>query len=195
MTANRHRLRPGTSKFNGSDPKPQSAAETTLEVGEDGRVDPDVIPLSELVAGGDTEPAADAGEHDGRARPRKTPCASCPYRTGVASGIWHPEEYEKLVRYDGETFEQPVQTFMCHQGEGDVCSGWLGHADPSELLAVRIGIMRGDLHPECADYTTDVPLFSSGAEAADHGLRDLQEPGEKAISTIDKLVRLRNLET
>ncbi|KQO98930.1 DUF6283 family protein [Leifsonia sp. Leaf264] len=132
-------------------------------------------------------------DHDGGAHPRPTPCASCPYRRSAPSGVWHGEEYAKLPRYDGETFEQPIAAFMCHHGAGDVCSGWLGHADPTQLLAVRLGIMHGNLHPDCADYTTTVPLFPTGAAAAEHGLAELREPGGRAQDTIDKLVKLRQL--
>ena len=125
--------------------------------------------------------------------PRPRPCASCPYRRSVASGVWHPDEYEKLPRYDRETFDQPVEAFMCHQGDDrHVCSGWLGHAEPSELLAVRIGIMQGHLDRSCAEYETDVPLFASGQEACDHGLRDVLDPSEAAIETIEKVVRVRD---
>lgn len=123
------------------------------------------------------------------ARPRKTPCASCPYRKNVPSGIWHEDEYAKLERYDAETFDQPVTTFMCHQGCGSVCSGWLGHADPTELLAVRIGIIGGSLDESCAEYSTDVPLFASGAEAAAHGRSEISAPSERAATVIAKIIR------
>lgn len=126
--------------------------------------------------------------------PRRTPCASCPYRRSVPSGIWAEEEYEKLRRYDGETHEQTaLAVFNCHQGAGEVCSGWLGHRDPADLLAVRIGVMAGDVDPSCAEYTTDVPLFASGAEAADHGCRELTAPTELARQAITKITRTRSI--
>lgn len=128
------------------------------------------------------------------ATPRKRPCASCPYRTEVAAGIWHEDEYDKLPRYDAETFAQPTQVFMCHQKNGqDVCSGWLGHTDPSQLLAVRIGILDGRVDPACADYQTDVNLFASGAEAAAHGKAGITEPSEGAAAAISKLIRSRGI--
>jgi hypothetical protein len=37
-------------------------------------------------------------------------------------------------------------------------------------------------------YTTDVPLFASGAEAAAHGMRDYEHPGERAEATIRKII-------
>lgn len=125
--------------------------------------------------------------------PRKTPCASCPYRKSVPSGIWDTSEYEKLPRYDGETFEQTaIAVFMCHQGCGDVCAGWLGHRDPEELLAVRLGLIRGELDERSLSYTTEVPLFTSGAEAAAHGLAELDAPGTDAELVITKIVRKRS---
>lgn len=127
------------------------------------------------------------------AKPRKRPCASCPYRRAVPSGVWHEDEYAKLPRYDGETFEQSPQAFLCHQGEGDVCAGWLGHGDPTQLLAVRMGVSAGSLDPACFDYTTTVPLFASGAEAAEHGTRDIEAPDDRAEATIEKIVRKRGL--
>lgn len=125
------------------------------------------------------------------ARPRKNPCSSCPYRTRVASGIWDESEYAKLPAYDGEIHEQTTTAvFMCHQQDGCVCSGWLGHREhPEDMLAVRLGIIRGALDQSCLDYTTDVPLFGSGAEAAAHGMKHFLEPREDARSVIDKITR------
>jgi hypothetical protein len=123
--------------------------------------------------------------------PRNTPCASCPYRQGVPSGIWGEEEYSKLPRYDGDMSGQPAQAFACHHSDGKICAGWLGHRDPSDLLAVRFGIIRGDLAPECAEYSTDVPLFPTGQAAADHGMQEIRNPSEDAQDAIVKIVRIR----
>lgn len=126
-------------------------------------------------------------------KPRKRPCASCPYRKNAPSGVWDVEEYEKLPRYDGQIADQQSQrVFNCHHDDGAVCAGWLGHRDPNELLAVRVALVRGDLDGEALEYTTDVPLFASGAEAARHGLRDIDRPGDRAMSTMDKIQRLRD---
>lgn len=125
-------------------------------------------------------------------RPRKSPCASCPYRRGVPSGIWDKTEYQKLPAYEGEIHEQTsIAVFSCHQpGEGSVCSGWLGHREyPEDILAVRLGIIRGALDNSCLEYTTDVPLFESGAEAAAHGMKHFQDPRADARSVIDKITR------
>jgi hypothetical protein len=124
--------------------------------------------------------------------PRKNPCASCPYRSQVASGIWDESEYAKLPAYDGEMHEQAsIAVFMCHQpDEGDVCSGWLGHREyPEDMLAVRLGIIRGVLDESCLEYSTDVPLFGSGAEVAEHGMKHFQDPREDARRVIDKITR------
>ncbi|MFJ2662524.1 DUF6283 family protein [Arthrobacter koreensis] len=124
------------------------------------------------------------------ARPRKSPCASCPYRKNVPSGIWDQSEYDKLSRYDGEMHEQSATAvFMCHQQDGCVCSGWLAHREPADMLAVRIGLMSGQMDMACLDYATDVELFSSGAAAAAHGQRDIDEPSEAAIAVIGKITR------
>lgn len=119
--------------------------------------------------------------------PRPNPCGQCPYRQDCAPGVWHHDEYEKLKRYDAPTYAQPTEVFMCHLGDGHVCSGWLGHADADQLLAVRLGLARGRISPECLEYKTDVPLFPSGKDAAEHGQ---QEPDDKSSETIKKLLRL-----
>jgi hypothetical protein len=124
------------------------------------------------------------------AKPRKRPCPSCPYRKGVPSGVWDPEEYEKLPRYDGDIPEQTaIAVFKCHQQDGCVCSGWLGHREPGDMLAVRLGILSGQLDEESLEYTTTVPLFESGAQAAEHGLSHVVDPGTEAQAVIDKLTR------
>jgi hypothetical protein len=124
---------------------------------------------------------------------RKTPCASCPYRQNVPSGLWAEEEYDKLPAYDGETFEQPMELFMCHQQDGTLCAGWVAYDDPTNLLALRLGAASGIVDECVFDYTTTVPLFPSGAAAAEHGKRDIETPGSRAERAIDKLVRSREV--
>lgn len=128
------------------------------------------------------------------AGPRSTPCASCPYRKSTPSGIWAEDEYQKLPAYDGPTVEQNPRAFRCHQNGIDVCSGWLAHSDPADLLAVRIGVITGRLDPACLEYSTDVELFASGAEAAAHGMKNLQTPDERARRAIKQLRKKRDLE-
>lgn len=121
----------------------------------------------------------------------KAPCKSCPYRKDVPSGVWAEEEYEKLHQYDGEIINQLMQEgtalFLCHQKDGNLCAGWLACHGSDSLLALR-------LHADKVDeviwgYETDVPVFSSGAEAAAHGMAEIEEPGEKARRVMDQLTR------
>ncbi len=126
------------------------------------------------------------------AKPRPRPCASCPYRLDVPSGVWEAEEYAKLERYDGDAIGQSPRVFMCHQADGYVCSGWLGHREhPEDLFAVRLAGLAGRLDESCLDYTTDVPLFRSGREAAEHGMASIRRPGEDAVVLISKIERKR----
>lgn len=129
-------------------------------------------------------------------RPRKRPCASCPYRRDVPSGVWAAGEYEKLRGYDGETFEQTeTGVFMCHQGAGEVCAGWAGVHGHQESLALRLAIVRDpDVDvPAVLGYTSPVPLFASGAEAADHGEREIGQPSPEAVAVTEKVTRVREL--
>lgn len=130
-------------------------------------------------------------------RPAPAPCVSCPYRRDVASGIWSEEEYAKLPIYDGEIAEQAVAgatgVFHCHQQDGRICAGWAGCHDLDESLAMRLAASLGAIdeveYLATLDYESPVPLFSSGAEAAAHGLAELDLPGPKAVRTIRRLER------
>jgi hypothetical protein len=119
----------------------------------------------------------------------KTPCKSCPYRKDVPSGIWHIGEYQKLPVYDGETFEQVLKgatgIFMCHSEPGKICAGWLGCHDKRHLLALRF--KADSLAEEVWTYVSPVPLFASGAEAAEHGMKDFVKPKLKARRMVDRL--------
>ena len=44
------------------------------------------------------------------------------------------------------------------------------------------------------DYQTDVPLFSSGAEAAAHGRAKIKRPGRRAIRLMDSISAKRSTE-
>jgi hypothetical protein len=122
-------------------------------------------------------------------RPARSPCASCPYRRDVPSGLWDASEYLKLPAYDGETWEQEPNLFMCHQRDGRVCAGWVGchqhRGHARELLALR---MLGTGVPiEAHSYVSPVPLFASGAEACAHGLRDIANPSRKARAMVARV--------
>lgn len=123
--------------------------------------------------------------------PRKRPCASCPYRCDVPSGVWDASEYEKLPQYDGDIASQAmagaVKLFGCHQADGHLCAGWAGHRPPDELLAVRLALSDGRIDPEVLDYETDVRLFPSGAATAEHGMTEIDAPSERAEQAIRKL--------
>ncbi len=64
-----------------------------------------------------------------------------------------------------------------------------------ESLGFRIAAA-GDLTADevefVRDYTTDVPVFASGAEAAAHGLDLLDQPPAEAVRLITKLARRRS---
>ncbi|MEV3925866.1 DUF6283 family protein [Actinomadura coerulea] len=123
--------------------------------------------------------------------PAPSPCTTCPYRRDVPSGIWDASEYGKLPRYDEPTIDQPTRVWRCHTLPLMVCAGWAGCHDGDELLALRIAVMLGAMTPQTAqkvrDYRSPVPLFTSGAEAAAHGLRDLDNPSPQARAAIAKI--------
>jgi hypothetical protein len=122
---------------------------------------------------------------------RKRPCPSCPYRRDVPSGIWAPEEYAKLPAYDRPTGEQPPQAFYCHQRTGELCAGWAGCHDMANALAMRFACLQGEVDPAVFDYVSPVPLFGSGAEAAEHGMQDIAAPGPDARCKMRQLHRLQ----
>lgn len=120
----------------------------------------------------------------------KVPCGSCPYRRDVPSGIWEQHEYDKLPAYDGQTWEQNPALFLCHQKDGNLCAGWLACHNPRELLALRLTSITGEkIDPAVYNYKTDVPVFSSGAAARKHGMRNIKKPGKKAKKMVAGLVR------
>jgi len=127
--------------------------------------------------------------------PAPRPCASCPYRRDVPSGVWAAEEYAKLRRYDAPTMEQPPGVFLCHQVNGRVCAGWASCHDGDHLLALRIAVASGGMSAEdmeaTRDYVSPVPLFGSGTEAADHGTAEIDAPGPRAVQTMAKITRRR----
>lgn len=118
-------------------------------------------------------------------RPSRAPCGSCPYRRDVPAGVWDASEYAKLPAYDGETWEQPLALFFCHQNDGHLCAGWAACHDTDHLLALRVH----RVHPDTFGYESPIPLFASGAEAAEHGLSGVAAPDERALATISKLER------
>ncbi len=124
----------------------------------------------------------------------KGPCSACPYRQDCPSGVWVEHEYNKLVDYDRPTSDQPLAVFGCHASPDKLCHGWaVCHSNRGreyELLALRVW------PPSNAIPEPKVPLFASGAEAAEHGKKDINKPKKKAKKTVGKLLkkhrRLRN---
>ena len=111
----------------------------------------------------------------------------------MPSGIWSQDEYDKLPDYDGEIVDQLLKgalaMFMCHQRDGHLCAGWVAAHDAKHLLAFRMAPMRKEkIDPAIWDYKTDVPVFSSGAKARTHGMKDIDEPGPKAQRLMGKLL-------
>lgn len=110
--------------------------------------------------------------------------------------MWDSSEYEKLPTYDGPTWAQPVGVFLCHQQDGRVCAGWAAVHDMDEAMSIRLAAAAGLIDPDdleaIRDYTTDVPLFESGAEAARHGLALVDVPPAEAARMIEKLRKRRS---
>lgn len=132
--------------------------------------------------------------------PAPRPCASCPYRQDVPSGVWDESDYDKLLPYDEPTYAQPGRIFLCHQHNRDdprarVCSGWAGCHDMTQSLALRIALAAREITSETAeaivDYVSPVDLFATGAEAAAHGMREIRDPGPEAVRLIEKIERTR----
>lgn len=119
--------------------------------------------------------------------PGKAPCVTCPYRRDVPSGLWSPEEYAKLPAYDGDTGEQIMKgatgVFLCHSQPGKLCSGWVGCHDMRHNAAVRFD----QVAETTFTYQSPVPLFTSGAEVAAHGMKDIAAPGREAGRAIKRL--------
>ena len=126
---------------------------------------------------------------------RQRPCPSCPYRRDVPSGIWAAEEYDKLPGYDGDVPDQMMARatglFLCHSQPANLCAGWVGCHDMQNNLAIRLNTR--DIDPAVYEYVSPIPLFASGAEAAEHGKRDLPAPGPEARHKARQLLRLQGL--
>lgn len=109
-----------------------------------------------------------------------SPCSSCPYRIDTPAGIWDRAEYEKLRQYDDN---QAFGLFLCHQspfiGEDTACRGWLSVHNDS--VAVRLAMMRGTVTPEQVYAEVSEPLYETGNQAAESGLK---RPGKKARMAI-----------
>lgn len=122
--------------------------------------------------------------------PAARPCGTCPYRKDVPSGIWSQEEYDKLPRYDNETFDQPVAAFGCHQQDGHLCAGWVSCHDMGENLSIRLEARHLDAeqYDRILNYESPIPVFATGAEAREHGIREIETPSPKAKTMVRRLI-------
>jgi len=129
--------------------------------------------------------------------PAKSPCGSCPYRQDAPSGLWHHSHYAKLIEYDLPLDQQPQAVFGCHQQNGKLCAGWVGTHDMTQNLALRIALLEGWITMEtfriCLNYVTKVPLFASGREACNHGLRDYENPDVRTKRVVNKLLKTKDV--
>jgi uncharacterized protein DUF6283 len=127
--------------------------------------------------------------------PRDRPCATCPYRRGVPAGIWVEHEYGHLEGYEGDTGAQAMAgalaVFFCHGTPELVCAGWAAVAGNEDSLALRVAAAQGHDISAVLAYTTDVPLFASGHEAAEHGRSGISRPGRAARRAVVKVVQAR----
>lgn len=117
----------------------------------------------------------------------RSPCSSCPYRRDVPSGVWAANEYEKLIEYDAPMPFQPTARFDCHQRDGKLCAGWVASHGAHNLFALRLLAIHDRLDPIVYNYETDTPVFKSGTQAAQHGMKRISNPPRKAHALIRRL--------
>lgn len=120
------------------------------------------------------------------------PCFGCPYRKDCPSGVWDKSEYQKLEDYDKETYDQPLEIFLCHDGDRTktLCRGWLDTHDKQHLLSLRLAISAEHVSPDIMNLpSSSVPVFASGKETMEHGMTDLEDPSEMAKEYQRKLIR------
>lgn len=122
-------------------------------------------------------------------KPPVRPCGSCPYRRDVPSGLWDTTEYEKLLKYDDMEDPSTYNIFLCHQQDGCACAGWVATHDMENSIGLRLAVAQGIVTDweGFVDYQTDVPLFDSGAEASEHGMREIDNPSPEGRRAIDRL--------
>jgi hypothetical protein len=115
--------------------------------------------------------------------------------------VWAAGEYDSLRDYDGPTGTQATGLFQCHQNDAKsdqarLCAGWVACHGGEELLALRLAGAFGSMEPEevlaAMQYETTVPVFDSGAEAAEHGKRDIDCPSPEAKRMVEKISNRRD---
>lgn len=83
---------------------------------------------------------------------------------------------------------------MCHDAKdgSTICRGWLDVHPIGDLLALRLAATRGMISYELVDLPpSGVPVFESGAAAAEHGMAEIDDPSDPALRVIDKLTKRR----
>jgi hypothetical protein len=118
------------------------------------------------------------------------PCATCPYRKDVPSGVWAKEEYDKLPNWDNIMGRG---VFLCHNGSADtkgkvLCRGWMEVHEQN--IFVRLAMAQTKFN-DANIKPTKVPLYKSGAAARKAGLRDLNRPNLKAMAAVAKIEQRR----
>jgi len=125
---------------------------------------------------------------------RPNPCSTCPYAVETPSGVWSPEEYEKLRLFDDQ-HNPRMATFLCHHSpmtEADaICRGWLTVHRKHPM--VRVLILRGAITADEVYREPTVELYESGTEAADAGEMNIGNPGPRARKAIAKLLRQKGV--
>lgn len=136
-------------------------------------------------------------------------CGSCPYRRDTPSGVWAAEHYELLREMDsrrvidlpypdgkGGTVTLPTNnpnlaTFHCHQenatGCPTICRGWLSVERHS--IGARLLVATGAIDPEDVPTEDESDIYySTGTEASEAGLVDIEEPGPEAERLMQRLM-------
>lgn len=88
----------------------------------------------------------------------KEPCGSCPYRRDSKLGLWHPDEFEKLMRSERS---QIGSVFGCHgtikKDPPSVCAGWLLKQRENGVtsIALRMTLMGNQEAVDCLKNVSD----------------------------------------
>jgi hypothetical protein len=126
---------------------------------------------------------------------REKPCPTCPYLKSTPPGVWHPDEYKKLEKYDYDPWEgksPELSIFHCHYttrgiDKNTICQGWLDCHGADELISMRIARLSGKIPDDFRWEPSGADVYKSGKEAAIKGLMGVKNPSEKAKKLINKL--------
>lgn len=117
----------------------------------------------------------------------KRPCSTCPYRVDTPPGIWAPEEYERLTKWEENPLDQHI--FLCHHSNGGqekICKGWL--TVERESTAARMAVLNGRISDEDRYLDPDVELYPTGRAAREAGLTGVERPSPAAMQRAERLV-------